>query len=413
MSTYNITINNSLSSGANGYALVIQSLKAYYKQCPVIQTSSFDFAIMIFNSNFTHNNNIVLDAAVFINLIGVKFTTRIIVQSTEICHNYGFGLKFNFFSYQYKSQFFVTLVNFIANNNSSPNRGDGGIQSAVYAVYVTRLVLNNVSITNNIIMTGLSVYHTAVVVNGTSVFHNNTGIDGGGLAMFVNSYLMFHENSILNFINNSAMRKGGAIFLENQLALAPCFFQYSDHTLPESVKVKITGNKADKAGTVLFGGDIITCYLFHNNLTYGNESFNKTFNYSTQTGPSVISSKPSNVCFCDDNNTINCSQTQLSIKTYPGEETNMSVVAVGQQNGIAPGMMQIKPQDNADTSADIYFHKTSAMNCKTIALKVTLNSCTHAQSIRHEYNYFCIAGNCNGVRGSVVFWCAKLCKERQ
>ena len=84
VSTYNITINNSLSSGANGYALVIQSLKAYYKQCPVIQTSSFDFAIMIFNSNFTHNNNIVLDAAVFINLIGVKFTTRIIVQSTEM-----------------------------------------------------------------------------------------------------------------------------------------------------------------------------------------------------------------------------------------------------------------------------------------------------------------------------------------
>ena len=50
---------------------------------------------------------------------------------------------------------------------------------------------------------------------------------------------------------------------------------------------------------------------------------------------------------------------------------------------------------------------------KSLFLKVTLNSCAHAHSIRHEYNYFCIAGNCNGVRGSVVFWCAKLCKERQ
>ena len=40
-------------------------------------------------------------------------------------------------------------------------------------------------------------------------------------------------------------------------------------------------------------------------------------------------------------------------------------------------------------------------------LKVTLNSCAHAQSTCHEYHYSCIAGNGNGVRGSVVFWCSK------
>ena len=44
-------------------------------------------------------------------------------------------------------------------------------------------------------------------------------------------------------------------------------------------------------------------------------------------------------------------------------------------------------------------------------LKVTLNSCAHAQSTCHEY--FCIAGNGNGVRGSVVFWCSKICEQRQ
>ena len=45
------------------------------------------------------------------------------------------------------------------------------------------------SITNNNNMAGLTVYHTAVVVNGTLVFHNNTGIDGGGLSMYGDSYL--------------------------------------------------------------------------------------------------------------------------------------------------------------------------------------------------------------------------------
>ena len=136
----------------------------------------------------------------------------------------------NLFSYEYHSQFFVTLENFTANNNSWPYFGDR-IRSAIQAIYVTSLALKNVSITNNN-MAGLTVYHTAVVVNDTLVFHNNTGIDGGGLSMYGDSYLMFHRDSIANFTNNSAKHKGGAIFVDSQLAFAPCFFQYSDRTLP-------------------------------------------------------------------------------------------------------------------------------------------------------------------------------------
>ena len=89
-----------------------------------------------------------------------------------------------------------------------------------------------------------------------------------------------------------------------------------------------------------------------------------TFNYSAQTGPSVISSGPTRVCFCDDNNTINCSQTQLTMTAYPGEEINISVVTVGQLNGVAPGLIKIEPLGNASASAEI--HSTIAMNCTTI-----------------------------------------------
>ena len=368
VSTYNLTINNSLSSCANGYALVIVSVQDDYKQCPATQNVLLDFAIVIVNSKFTYNNN-NRDAVVSIDLIGVKFSTRITVQSTKICHNIGLsGLKLNLFSYQYQTQFFVTLENFIANNNTWPYF-ENRLRSALYAVFVTTLVLKNVSLTNNNNMAGLAVYHTAVVVNGTLVFYNNTGIDGGGLAMYGNSYLMFHNESIVHFTNNSAKNRGGAIFVDTQLAFAPCFFQYSDHTLPQSVKVTITGNKAETAGTVLFGGDISNCLLFRANQTYGSECFNKTFNYSAQTGPSVISSEPTDVCFCDDNNTINCSQTQLTTTAYPGEEINIYVVTVGQLNGVAPGILQIQPHDNADTYADVELHNTSTMNCSTISLK--------------------------------------------
>ena len=54
---------------------------------------------------------------------------------------------------------------------------------------------------------------------------------------------------------------------------------------------------------------------------------------------------------------------------YPGEEINISVVTVGQLHGVAPGILQIKPLDNTDSSAVTELHNTSAMNCTTIALK--------------------------------------------
>ena len=369
--TYNLMINNFLSSHANGFGLIIVSRQDVVKQCPSTKNMPHDLTIAIIDSKFTYNNNSNdhhQHAVVFINLIGVKFTTSILIQSTDISHNIGFGLYLFLFSYQYKSLFFVTIENFTANCNTLPYHSSD-MYSVIYTVFVTNLILRNVSITNNNNMTGLTVYHTAVVANGTLIFQNNTGIDGGGLAMYGNSYVMFHPDSALNFTNNSAKEKGGAIFVDTQLKLAPCFFQYSDDTLPESVKVTISGNTAGTAGTVLFGGDISRCVLFLTNQTFGSECFNKTFEYSAQTGPSVISSEPTDVCFCDDNNTINCSQTQLTMTAYPGEEINISVVTVGQLEGVAPGILQIKPLDYTDSSAVTELHNTSAMNCTTIALK--------------------------------------------
>ena len=364
---YNLTISNSLSYGATGHALIVLSLQNPDKQCEFFQNNPADFTVNIFNSKFT--NNIKTDhAVVSINIFDVKFPTRIKIKSSEISHNIGCGLELNFFSYQYQNLFFVTLENFIANNNSFPYRG-GEIQPAIYAVFVTKIVLRNVSITNNNNMTGLAMFHTTAAVNGTVIFHNNTGIDGGGLALYANSYIVLHEDSILNFTNNTAKHRGGAIFVDTQLKHAPCFFQYSENALSRSAIATIIGNRADIAGTVLFGGDISKCIVFNAIQTFGSKYFNNTFNYSAQTGPSVISSEPTDVCFCDDNNTVNCSRTQLTMTAYPGEEINISVVTVGQWSGVAPGILEIQPYDNADSSADKELHNTCAMNCTTIALK--------------------------------------------
>ena len=79
--TYNLMINNFLSSHANGYGLVIVSRQDENKQCPSTKNMPHDLTIALINSKFTHNNNSNdhhhQHAVVLINLIGVKFTTSI------------------------------------------------------------------------------------------------------------------------------------------------------------------------------------------------------------------------------------------------------------------------------------------------------------------------------------------------
>ena len=150
------------------------------------------------------------------------------------------------------------------------------------------------------------------------------------------------------------------------MPISPCFFQYTEGTHSQSTKAFFFGNNANTAGTVIFGGDKY-CLLFIDpgNYSITFDYFHETFNYSAQTGPSVISSEPTNVRFCDDNNTINCSQTQLTMTAYPGEEINISVVTVGQRFGVAPGLLKIQPLDLKSSPVEIY--NTIPMNCTTIA----------------------------------------------
>ena len=384
--TYNVTINNFLSTNAQGPALLITNAAdaGHHIQCNV--NLRVNMTVLITNSKFIDNNN---DYNIYksnmstisFDFAGLKFTSTIMIESTEVCNNIGAGIQFRLtVSNEQQSQMLVTLSNFIANNNSLPdflNNGDtiSYEASIVAAIFVTTLVLNNVSITSNN-MTGIFVYRTAIVVNGTSVFYNNTGIDGGGLAMYGTSYLVLKENSFLNFTNNKAKNRGGAIFVERVLERFPCFFQNTFTSFPKSAKVALIGNKADTAGSVLFGGDIMYCDLFNVIYFYKNDRlFKQIFNYSAQAGSSVISSEPTDVCFCDNNNTINCPQTDLTMTAYPGEKINISIVTVGQLNGTAPGILQIQPHDNV-------LYTTSAKECKTI--EFTPAETTYSLRVRNE-----------------------------
>ena len=382
MPTYDLTINNLRISDGNGGLQIISGdnkiIDTFFDDyktpsCDNTSLNKSGIAVVISNSTFEYIS-CCFEALFFgfpLAVIAIGFENFLLVriESTEISYNECAGLGPLFISsLSYQRQVDVSLTNVTISNNIQliPTILDNN--AAVRAEFAS-LVLNNVRIFNNK-MTGLSVYHSNVIVrsNSRSDFHNNSArTDGGGLALYADSYLVFEQNTTLDFIGNNASQRGGAIFIEtsNQLTYSPCFFQYNT-SLPKSAIAFFDGNTAGIAGSVVFGGRINDCNLFLYNELLSNkaaEYFNKTFNYSTQTGPSVISSEPTDVCFCDENNTRNCSQTQLTMTAYPGEEINISVVAVGQQDGVVPGKIQLIDEDLSHS----YLYNTTEL-CTNITL---------------------------------------------
>ena len=105
--------------------------------------------------------------------------------------------------------------------------------------------------------------YSSNTLNSTSVFHNNTGIDGGGLAMYGESYLVFEENSLLNFTNNRQSKEEEPFLLKiRSCKNSPCFYQYSEGTcLQNQRKVISLVTMQGLAGTVLFGGNRYCFFL--------------------------------------------------------------------------------------------------------------------------------------------------------
>ena len=388
---YNLTIKNvHISDINNGFGLQIGTSLEFRQRCFADASTYMDsqFSIFIVNSKFIYIKG--HQPALILQFQGINYPVKIKIESTEISHNVVTQSALYVASHAYQDKVNIVLQNVTVKNNSCSwlnyDNNNTFLQPSAVRTEFVSIVLNNVSITNNN-ATGLLAYRTVVSVNrnSTSIFHNNTGIDGGGLAMFGESYLVFEENSLLYFTNNIANQRGGAIFVFSLLPNSPCFYQYYDSTIPQSTKANFYGNNAEIAGTVLFGGDQY-CLVYISQHEYKNiypDYFKMTFNYSAQTGPSVISSEPTDVCFCDDNNTINCSQRQLTMRAYPGEEINISVVTVGHTNGVAPGLLKIQPL--SDASGKVMTYQTVAMNCSTITftpidVNYSLTSITHSPS---------------------------------
>ena len=126
-------------------------------------------------------------------------------------------------------------------------------------------------------------YGTAIyVVNGllnftksNVSFTNNTGIDGGALTLTGESTMFVGPNAEYSFINNTALNRGGAVYVELidimefiSASARVCFIQCKDCDVgvPWNINITFSSNKAtnQKAGHSIYVSSIHPCQIWNN-----------------------------------------------------------------------------------------------------------------------------------------------------
>ena len=233
-------------------------------------------------------------------------------------------------------------------SNSVFNEASITLSNAVVSLYNLQF--------HNSTSTALTLYFSRTVIEGSVSFVNNTGANGGAMAL-IGSLLRF-TNVDVNFKQNRARKNGGALFIDSTVsgfATTSCFYGIYMGTSNDSIQFE--ENSAVQSGDHIYGTSMkSTCYEFGTN-TPSYEIVKKYFEfkpYFNDTLSSAISGLPSRVCICSGTNaTPQCANpsniNNPEIKIYPGESFTICAVVVGGDFGTTTGTVyaSIETLDNS------------------------------------------------------------------
>ena len=258
-----------------------------------------------------------------------------------------------------------------------PDAPQKGYQSALVLISIFNITFEQTKVCNHN-TTALVGDNSVITFKQKNMFVNNSGIYGGGIALYDFSQIVLNQNANISFINNHASKSGGGIFVYHDKVLAidianECSFKVIPYHYPNDTKTVLyfVNNKADISGDVLYGGKIDNC----TSTLY----FDHLFYYPQQTGLSVVSSDPIQVCFCESGRQ-NCSITNISIFSAPGIHINVSLATVGTLGGLTQGVIKLNSSDNSSIVQFINIRLNAI--CTNVTFTLSLNS---SLSTTHVY----------------------------
>ena len=306
-----------------------------------------------------------------------------------------------------RMQYLYNLIfeNVSVNDNTytKPCSGSACGVKAIYLLGVKNATFINSHFHDNPIG-AIQMYNSNLFLGGDITFQNNTSLEGAGIELCTDSFIYIKENTHIQFIDNHALYAGGAIYVkESECSIGgegstKCFFNldpsHNRYTSNLTASISFVNNTAVYAGSALYGGDVDNCYPYVEIQQYntilapgtdpnkiidsfpmnGSQLLDLLFDY--QSGLSVISSDPLGVCLCE-NNLPHCEISSWNISLHPGETFTISAVAVGQRNGVVPGVVVaeftntsgIRTQEPIDS-----FQKSQAVGSVCTQLNYTIFS---------------------------------------
>ena len=233
------------------------------------------------------------------------------------------------FSLHLSSQHMDVFYNCTFSNSAiAQNRSLGETENAMVVLISTakNVAFTDCTFVDNI-GTAISAVQSNVIFEGNITFRNNTGTNGGALFFCEDSAMFLRNDTSIHFIDNHALHSGGAIYAQDQCLTDPyrCFFLYENL---QTISLHFENNTANYAGNVLYGGivDEMSC-PFHKLTNTHNTNFNR----------SEISSDPTGVMFCSDDDALEYETKEIEVYVHPGEVFHISATTVGQFNGTVPG----------------------------------------------------------------------------
>jgi predicted outer membrane repeat protein len=280
---------------------------------------------------------------------------KIQIINTLLKNNTGFGGTSGLGIAEYnKDSLEVCIINSTFEENKSDSQKfdiNPTFRSVVSLVSIANASIVNSTVSSNE-GTGLLLFESVVKFSGKTNFINNTGYDGGGMALIAGSFIILEPDAYLNFTANRAYHNGGAIHITqvvldvsqkgiyNQSVLGNCFYRLANTTLKKYFYFE--RNWANVAGTVIYGGVVSSCpsSCMYPTIVEG-DLFSEISTYSDQKGLSIISSNGRDVCFCTKNNRPNCNKNLILSSAIPGQAINFNLAVIGQSNNLTTGTISI------------------------------------------------------------------------
>ena len=334
----NCNISNGWATKGGGigfwYCIDFIGSEDIYKNVPILTIS---------NSSFSNNMaNASAGGAIHITLYDANNHLRIGSKQIHVTDCIFIGnrgalevMKLSISGYR-QSQFTIYFNKCMFHNNQVPL---GRITSIMELIGVESITLADCIFTD--------CYGSAILLQNSYLhlfgmirFENNHAAYGGAIHIRDDSLIYLHKLINISFINNSA-HMGGAVYSQDGCidTVPPCLFQYVSATPEEVGVVKFVNNSATQAGDAIYGGSIDYCSTLSCDGIFI-RPLSDTLNLldiSEQSGPSIISSDPHGICFCDSDTV--CKGFTSNISTFPGKKFNATVNIIGQLNGTTVGQI--------------------------------------------------------------------------